>query len=168
MRATLPSKEAQIRKQQNTLVTSAKAIVVFSVWAMIRMVMLFFLNSELIDRFIDVDVSRGAVLILILILSAFGLLIRIYIARCARREANGDPRQRVFYLVLATILLILAVLSIISMFRADPDDSTFAMRMAGLVVDITSAVAVLEMILAVIRIRHLRALPDASRPDTTA
>lgn len=155
------SKDADIRKQETTLICSGWAMIFFGIWSIIRMVLLRFIDPDhFIDFLGDIDYQLDSsllnlILLLFIILLFFDLLLRMYIGFSAIKEGHGKLKKRYTYVIIAIICFVISIGSdVASVITLIDDDVTFEYVLST-IIDISIQFATLEVIIASIRLRKL-------------
>ena len=161
----------ELRRNRDVLRMVGLGIIAFGIWSIVKTIMYLVLEKEklyslirdataTVDGFTDVDTEMvfqliyAITVIFILILLLFEILIRIYVGRCAIKEAKGGKRGRV-YLVLAGVMTLFSVFFLInSLFETEPDIDAILNTVSTLIVEITSFITLIELFIAVYRIRR--------------
>ena len=121
----------KLRKNQNNLVVTGAAVIMFGLWDVVKTIMNMVLNwAELRDSLLQLDGLEEeyiflADIILIILLAIFLMLdlgIRFYIGRSANAEGKGNSKGW-RYVIITALLLISHILSIIN--AASTEYSTF-------------------------------------------
>lgn len=154
--------DAKLRKHRYKLIYSGYAVIAFGVWTIIRMLLMkFFDPTGLEEIFGESDpVSDELVFILIIVLLVADLVFRMYIGISAVNEGRGD-RKAVIYVLLTIIYTAFSLysnaLSLAGLFGGKFSTTSLAIA----VVDLTTSVALIEIIVSSISIRRLMKLqPD--------
>lgn len=164
--------QIKIRRAQNNLIVVGSGTILFSLWTLFRMVAsLFLLKKETLDSFKELPsvkeqpASDGlifAVLVaVVLVVVGVVILVRIYVGRAAIAEGRGHKRSSL-YLVLAALMIFGCFYSIISVFVPSAGDAVlggaFAQHnsVSSIIIELTSAVMLFEMIVSAHTIRKIR------------
>ncbi len=166
--------ERKLRKYEHALVISGAGTILFGAWSVVKAVA-FSIMSPLtilasvipgddLDALHDVGLSNTAVsvvaLVMILLVLLIGLALRYYIGRAAIQDGRRIRRRRPVYIVFAVILSMTLVSSIFwNYIEASPDETatkTLDAMSVSVIVDITSFLCLLEMIVSAIFVRKLR------------
>lgn len=153
------SLEAELRKQQSTLICSGIAIILFGVWSIIRIILMFYFDADHLYNLFDIDYSfygesvKKLVVIMVLILLFLDLIARTYIGLAAIKEGSGELSKRITYIVVAVVCMAIAVTtdvtSIVSFFIEDKDYDA----LISAIVDISIHIATVELVVAAIKAR---------------
>lgn len=157
----METKEASIRKQQNILVCSGVAMILFGLWSILRLTLMRFVDPEhFVNFFSTPDMPStpefmNFILVVALVLLLFDLILRVYIGSSAIKDGLGMLRTKITYIIVAIICLVFAIVSdvtsIISLFY---NDFSFEFFLAS-IIDMSIHIATLEIVIAAIKIRKL-------------
>ena len=164
-----------IRKSQNTLIVVGSGIILFSVWSAARMLgLLFLLRDETVSGLRELmegysailsdNVVFAGLLVIVALVLAVTTGIRTYVGLSAIAEGRGE-RRKSLYLWLAVILCVSNLLSIITNLASDGSATgagalSMETSFSALIIDFTSMVMLLEMIISAVRIKKIRKQPD--------
>jgi len=161
--------QIEIRRRQNTLRVAGVGTALFSIWGAVKLLALFIVFSDESVRAVRsmsdaaIELSDRGVFRVALAAAIIGALIsvavRSYVGRAAVAESKGKKRSW-FYLVVAAFLAFLdftAFASGLLTFGAPQQPGAFSgdVTITSLIIDLTSAVIITEMIIAAVRIRSL-------------
>ena len=176
-----------LRRYQSVLEVTGRGVIVFGVWSVLKGIMLLTLGAVGVDYY-GLESSgpmssaeRIATYIGILIALAIDLLLRLYLGRSALAESGGK-RKSYAYLVVAALFTVTSMTSVAytaySGFRAVARNGASAVvdaltvvdqpglldQFASLVLDFTSGVTTLRMVMAAVRVKRLsKALMGAGK-----
>ena len=159
--------EKKLRRSQVSLVTLGFGVILFGVWSVIKSLLYF--RTGLFDD-LDTQVEPEQLLFVKLVTVAFVALIvfadlgfRLKIGLRARTEGMGR-RQKSGYLVLAALIVLfnLAVelLSISFVVKNGLSGQSYIEYAVSMLVDLSSTVLLIELIVTVLRVRKLSALSE--------
>ena len=145
---------SQTRKAEDNLITIGNGVMLFGAWNFLKFVLSFFIFGA------DVDESQSfavktIVIVVLWIASMIDAGIRVYIGYAARCE--GLRRKKLPYLILTGILLffyIIVVILEIVFLVSTMEEVVYSFIV--LLIDITSAVFLLQLLMNSITIRKLR------------
>ncbi len=154
--------DAKIRKYQDILRISGKAVVLFGVWSIIRLLVLKFFDPDTIEAaFINPALGindkgmADMVFDIAIITLIIDLVFRLIIGRCAVSEGEGKKRS-VVYIIFAIIYvvytIVIEVLDIVNPFRRDID----LLYISTWVIDLTTCMAIIEIVISSIKLRKLK------------
>ena len=160
-----------IRKSQNTLIVVGTGTILFSVWTVVKtMGSLFLLKDEAVAAVRKIVYENGftipdqhifyIVLVIMLIAMLLFLAARTFIGLSAVAEGRGFHRGS-GYLILAVMMIILnivaAIISLISA-RSQESPGIFSndTSLSAHIVELTSMIMLVELVLSAIRIRRVR------------
>lgn len=162
--------QIKIRKSQNTLIVVGTGTILFGIWTALKMIgSLFMLKKETVeamrklaaggfDQNTDQQVfavTLGIALFATLIL----LFLRTFIGLSALAEGRGQRKNR-SYLLVAVLMIIATVLSFgFNFFSVTGEKAYGALTpdtsFSGMIIELTSFIMLIEMVISAIRIRKL-------------
>lgn len=166
--------DAKLRKYENTLVISGAAVVTFGLWSIVKAVLYFIMvspeglvkniKSDELAQLQFGDLSENTVgyllIAVILFLLVLDLLLRLYIGRSAVADGRHLRKKRITYVVMAFLVAAGLVSSLVTRFFRTEQDTiwvdSFETASVSTIVDLTSLLALIEMIIAAIMVRRLR------------
>ena len=170
------SKQIAIRKCQSNLIIVGTGVIALAVWDAIKTVLLLvILRNETVDnikRSAEADaegVSNTALFVVVCFFTLIVLLIvvtaRLYIGRSSISEGRGG-RGRRGYLFLACVSIVFSTISIfsdISIYVNDQIPQEYGalsndVSLPAIIIEVTSMIMMLEMVVSAIRIRKLRGM----------
>lgn len=149
---------AKMRKHQTTLICSGVAVIAFGLWSILRtMMMLIFRKSyfrELLagNGDIPVELSTKILYITIFVMLILDLLFRLYAGMKAIREGSGKHR-RITYIILSILYVAFFVSMDVFLFFDDYGRGVNIENIAGLIIDLTTQIAFIEIIVSSIALR---------------
>ncbi len=168
--------EAKLRKNEHALVISGVGVIAFGIWSVIKATIYFILiPMEQLTKTGERDVVVGlqslgltdrgigyliAVSILFVLMLDFAL--RLYIGKAAVHDGRRLKKKRFTYVVLAIIVAASLTSNLVQrcILLSSEDALLWGAVMASanvsVIVDITSLLALIEMIVAAIMVRRLR------------
>ena len=162
--------EAEIRRHETTLIYSGYAVIAFGLWSIIRTVLMRLMDPAALQRLFFDDASLsleeyGTVLYwILLVLLVLDLLYRTYLGMSAVREGQGQKKKWV-YVVLAFLYAEGCVVGDVRALISPPGGVYSLDLIVGTVVDLTSCVALLEIVWASVHLRLLKKKAAESRED---
>ena len=160
----------QLRRDENTLMVVGSGVIIFGVWSVLKVLLLETTRlPEMMEeiRLQDLGLEETGIgdlswvvaaltMVFILIGLLLDLSIRVFVGLSARAEGKGKKQGRV-YLVLSALLLVVSGLSFCSYIYAFSRGSDQVMDSdAAILVELTSFVTLLQMILSAVRVRRAR------------
>ena len=160
----------RLRRDENTLMVVGSGVIVFGIWSVVKALLqgtasfskmleeaqLEYAGLEgsgLTDLSWVVAALASAVVLLVLLLD---LTIRVFVGLSARAEGRGKKQGRA-YLVLSVLLLVLSGIYIFSyVFMLFSGSDQVMDADAAILVELTSLVTLLQMILSAVRVRRAR------------
>ena len=158
--------EREIRRNQNYLVILGTGVLAFAVWTVVRTLAQYFLQQAEIKAMVEVEAAAPpeivnaamtVMLILILALLVIELILRLIVGFSARAEGKGKKKRK-GYLVVAVFLIVLQAFSIgITLAGIFTDPGVIVEGIIGILIEITSAITIIQLIMASVRLRKLTA-----------
>lgn len=167
--------ERKLRKYEHTMVISGVGIILFGVWSIVKASIFFLITplehlAEVLpgdqkEKIAEDGFSQEAiaytVLVMILIILLVSLMIRLYIGRAAIQDGRRIRRRRPFYIVCAILIGVSLISSTIATLRPGSGEeaawaSDLNVASVSVVVDLTSLLCVVELIISAILVRKLR------------
>ncbi|MCR5653137.1 MAG: hypothetical protein K6F88_04980 [Ruminococcus sp.] len=147
--------EAKIRRTQDNLFVLGTSVIAFGLWNLIKFTVYFFFNSDDIKQAVDEKYFIFSIIVT-WVMFFISFLLRCFIGISARAEGKGK-RKSVLYLVFTGIIMSVYFLIIVfeTFFFIFQLEHIFTM-VVTLIIDITSFMFLLELMINSIRIRHLR------------
>lgn len=152
--------QLDLRRQQNNLVILGGGVIAFSLWGLLKM-LLILITANTQKNYILQDVGEGmaekiAFYVLFFIFIFADLLFRIYIGRSAIAEGRGK-RKGTLYLLFAILLFVFYMAGIgLNMFIKLAEYESLEDRIVQTVIEITSAVIYLELFISALRTRAIQ------------
>ena len=161
--------QIQIRKDQNTLIVVGTGTIIFGLWTMAKMLgMVFILRKETIAALkenyegvaeIPDNFVFWGILVMTFIIMAVILAVRTYVGMSAISEGRGK-RKGILYLLFAMIMVAASIYYLvagISTVDAPEQMGAFTrdQSISALIIEATSMVMTIEMIVSALRIRKL-------------
>lgn len=152
------SKQARLRRDRDTLMVAGGGVMAFGFWSVIKSISFLLFNTDYVrEQLGDTgEVPEGLLLALTYLFVGLVLLadlaFRLFIGRSARAEAGGRRRGWV-YLAAAGILCVMYAVSVPAAFALGGTTDLLDTVISALV-DLTSAVMLLELIIAAVRVKR--------------
>ena len=160
----------QLRRDENTLMVVGSGVIVFGIWSVLKVLLLE--TTRLPEMMAEIrledlgfeelglgDLSwvvAAMAIVFILIGLLLDLSIRVFVGLSARAEGKGKKQGRA-YLVLSALLLVVSGLSFCSYIYTYSRGSDQVMDAdAAILVELTSFITLLQMILSAVRVRRAR------------
>ena len=168
--------QVKLRKYEHILAVSGVGVIAFGLWSIVKASVYVILSpvsqfSELIpkeelEQLEEIGVGERTTDITIIVMLMFALtldvLVRIYVGRCAIAEGRELKKKRFIYVILAAIMAlglvsapIHEVMGLLGSEVPEQADVMNAMSVSW-IVDITSMLALIELVVAAIMVRRLR------------
>ncbi len=150
--------EAKLRKYRNNLITGGFAIILLSLWDAAKLVISLFLDTtykESLSELFDMDDTFLFVLEVLVFVIFYGIVIffNIFTGLTAIAVGKGKKRKPV-YLVIGIIVFFIDIYSVYSSIT-DMVGMTFDINIAGIILDLTSAVATADLFISSIMVYRL-------------
>lgn len=149
--------DAKIRKLRNKLICSGYAVIAFGVWSIVRIILLRLTGAPTLHDMLGQEqgpaVERFLYILLTAVLS-MDLLFRIYVGRSAIREGQGE-RHGLFYLILTFLYTAVSLWSDLSYLSGAFHGGADSAMIAANIVDITTCIAMGEIIVSSLYLRIL-------------
>ena len=153
--------EAKIRKHQDILKCSGYAVIAFGVWSIIRMFLLKILDPLGIEEMVEIQSEESreflvaVYFIMVVVLLCVDLLFRVYVGLSAVHEGQGKTVKPV-YIVLTALYAAVSVWSDLSYFFHLNTGSFSLNMLASTIIDLTSCVAMSEIVCSSLSMRRIR------------
>lgn len=157
--------QRKLRRYQSLLSISGMAVIVFGLWNILKTAMGIILSPDTLlasisqtvevlpSTTIEFIVFYGVIFVFLLI----ELGIRLYIGLSARADSEGKKKKSIVYIVISMIVVSANISGMAcSYFTANILNMSLIIILITIVVDITSVVAFIEMIVAAITVRSVR------------
>lgn len=168
--------EIKLRKYEHALVVSGVGVIAFGLWSIVKATIYFILipldqltrtqMAEGMSELQSMGITDRALGYLIAAAILFAMLIdfslRLYIGRAAVIDGRRLGKKRFVYVILAMFVaagLVLSLLSRVLRLAAGEDSlwtEAIAQANVSTIVDLTSLMALIEMIIAAFMVRRLR------------
>ena len=150
----------RLKKSETVLVICGNGVVFFGVWSLIKSIMSVVLyNSDFhqyMAQYQDIHMFQGLVYGIVFFILAMDLFFRFYLGRSASAEVKGKKKKG-NYIVLAFFVLFYTVFGLIaSLFIMLPDDISILTTITTALVEFTSALTLLQLIISAICVRKIR------------
>ena len=144
--------ETKVRRTQDNLFIMGTSVIVFGLWDLIKFTVYFFVNSDEIKQ---ASGEKYFMLSVIVVWTIFfvSFLLRCFIGFSARAEGKGK-RKSILYLICAGMIALVyfsIIVFEVSYFITDQENIITAI--VTLIIDITSLVFLVELIVNSIKIR---------------
>ena len=169
----------KLRRYENRLAISGMAVIAFGLWSIVKALAYFLTQSyDVIDAFgleddshsleeglkvADLHSAFSGVLIgIIFTVLVFELLVRVYVGRSAFLDGRELKKKSPVYIILSFLIALLLILSLVNRavtgIEGAATDRSEVMDTAVVsnLLDITSLLALAEMVISGIRVRRLR------------
>ena len=150
--------EAKLRKRKDILISSGKAVILFGIWSIVRIILAELFDPEELKELIgNVSGTPDEVylvlsFVMIIALMSIDLLIRYYVGKSAISEGNGQKRN-VAYIILAGIYVAVTIAFDCYGITALKDGVTI-MVISTFLIDISSSFAFAEIMFSALMVRY--------------
>ena len=153
---------AIIRKNQNILINSGKAVIVFGIWAIVRLFLMQILNRDELNLYLqwvtdltDTGYLTAALISLfVLLFLDFGL--RLYIGIRAIRNGRSQCTD-VLYIVLSVVYVAVTFFSDLTLFGKPEVPELVICVIGSLAIDLSTFVALIAIILSSMQLKKAEA-----------
>ena len=164
-----------MRKYQNLLDCVGTGVIMFGLWAMIKSAMTLILSMDQIKLLVETmgvpeeDFASTIPMMVIGVAVVFGtdMVLRLIIGLSARKEARSrDLKNRLGYMVFAVILCIISVGSLFAdtlQLRLGPSPEIMMDAIIAIIIDATSIVMTVELIVAGLKVKRYKKMIAASK-----
>lgn len=156
--------ERELRRFQNNLLISGYAVIAFGIWSILKAVFYVFLEPDYFEGMVgwaELDeFGMGVVYFLIFFLLVIDMLLRLFIAGRAIKEAKGK-KTGTFHLYLTGILVLSSLVSLVTVFSPDNYVYSISDTVVSVVVELTSVYIFVELIYSSIMIRTISKKKEA-------
>ena len=159
--------QTELIKHRHTLAVVGMGAIAFGIWSLIKSI-LYFVLVEPIFKTISSnydDLSNSKYEAWVLVAITFDMLLRWKVGRKAMAVSRGEREPGVGFFILSSILLLMdmaeLIMGALSIAGIIPSDEDITDQISTLLVDFTSVVMLIEMIVAAVMIRKLtKAISD--------
>ncbi len=149
----------QLKKSETILVICGNGVIFFGVWSLIKSIMSIVIYKgdlyQYLVQYQNAHLLRGLAYGSVIFVLAMDLFFRFYLGMSASAEAKGKKKKK-GYLFLAFFMLFYTVLGLVATLFLLPDDISLLTTMTTILVEFTSALTLLQMIISAIRVREIR------------
>ncbi len=150
----------RLKKNETVLVICGNGVIFFGVWSLIKSIMSVVLyNSDFhqyMAQYQDIHMFQGLVYGSVFFILAMDLFFRFYLGMSASAEVKGKKKKS-NYIVLAFFVLFYTVFGLVaSLFIMPPDDISILTTITTVLVEFTSALTLLQLIISAICVRKIR------------
>ena len=148
------TKTEKIRRDQHTLVILGNGVMLFGVWSFVKAILVLWLNPSVYMQRADPSAEKITIVIAVVIVLVVDLLLRFFVGRSARNAGLGK-KTHIVYIGAAVILMILYLISTGGMlYQVVTLQDNWFERIINLIIDITSFVILLELIVASVKVKR--------------
>lgn len=159
----------ELRRYQNRMTTCGIGIIGFGFWAMVRSTAAFMTaDTALFADFVDagITITQIHIIGIILMFIIFSIMMTLYGFIGLRAIAIGKGKKPgIFYLIISFLVFLFNLSDVYSTSKemiekysnisSGPTIANFDVNIAGLVVNITSALIMAELIISIFKVRKL-------------
>jgi hypothetical protein len=146
-------KEVKLRRYRNLLTISGLGVIAFGLWSVLKTILLFVFREEALAALPDDVLTRVIFFVIVGVLLLTDFAIRLFIGLSARAEGLGKKKGYA-YLVFAVLLALASAASVAAIFF-DTGTTSILEIIVSVIVEVTSLVAVIELIAAAIHVKRL-------------
>lgn len=154
------SMEARIRQHQNILIYSGMGVILFGVWSMAKMALFQLMDEKGIEGLIEIADQdmleyRFVVELIVIVLMLMDLLLRVYVGMNAIRIGKQGKCSKRF-LVITILYILVSAFTVVSLaLNMNIQEDYFLDNVANFLIDLTSFVALTEIICSTWKLRRL-------------
>ncbi len=153
----------RLRKYSNRLYMSGLGMITFSIWSVVRYIVMIIQDKELVKSLVvEGDHTKEqlfwgymVLLVFVLIVLVLIMMVPIYIGRCAMKIGRGKKKRKSVFYIIITILFLISM--IIPYLEGDNSELSYGiiLSIVAIIIDLTMAFACIEIIYCGIRLRKL-------------
>ena len=162
--------DALTRKYCDYLKISAKALIYFGIWGIVRAFFIYDSEHSAISEVADdiqqvTDIDSAA-----WVIAAIGLCIiidlafRLYVKRSVAKEIKGNMHNS-FYLLVAVLYIIISIAIYVLFIKAGLISNSLLESISMILLDISTLVALSIIIVYAVRLRKIRSLVEITGED---
>ncbi len=149
----------RLKKSETVLVICGNGVIFFGVWSLIKSIMSIVLYKGDLHQYMvqyqNAHMLRGLAYGMVFFILAMDLFFRFYLGMSASAEAKGKKKKK-NYIILAFFMLFYTVFGLVATFFLLPDDISILTTITTVLVEFTSALTLLQMIISAINVRKIR------------
>jgi len=158
------SKEAKIRKYQDIVKCAGWAIIAFGFWIVFRQGFYIYSEYESLAATYEFDpgdvIYKVAIIIAVALVAGLDILFRLFLFKSTIKVSEGHGKQNIV-IVICIVLCILSMLSSIYDFRMYYGQGDINELIVIVLIDISSNIALIEIIISCLKLKSLRRLEAA-------
>ena len=178
-------KERKLRQYEHILAISGVGVVAFGLWSVVKAVLYFILfpNEEVEEQILSEGFSSMEdaglsdqhaliiIIIIVLVLMNLDFLLRLYVGKSAVADGRGTRKKRFVYVVWAMLIAAGLIFNMVSRWimigkgEASIWSNLTDADSVSMIIDATSLLAVIELIVAAFMVRKLRRELSAGRTE---
>ena len=162
--------ERRLNKLNEMLIVSGTGVITFGFWTVIKVFLMLIFKFDEINDLMDGDLTnpeqRWDVILIMIIVCLIIIGIRSYVGLSARAEGMGR-HKRVSYIIVAVFMLVFEVAGTIEGLDmlVDASFDKTVDNVIELLVDITSYIILIQMIISAIGVRIVKARRRGGKAD---
>lgn len=166
-----------LRRNEDSLYISGVAVLLFSLWDMVRFTMAVIMNPKMLKQFVenigineeDLVIGEAITIIVFAVILLLAVIIRLFIFLGARAESKGGKRGWIYIIIAALTLIFLIAdqvdtfIDFVKNFMTIMDGGEVVNEMAGMdtaaassLLTITSMFALADIIKSSVTVKRLR------------
>ncbi len=143
------------RKMEINLITLGTGVILFSAWLFIKFALSYLIYGSDFDEELDEEMMTAANIFL-WITAALSSLIYFYIGQSARSEGKGKRKSGFYLFLTGTVILFGALAILLEIVLLSGNTLELIPMLVTLIIDITSQVILIELMVNAVGIRKLR------------
>ena len=152
--------DAQIRKFQDCMIISARALLAFGLWGLLR-VFFFKASGDTVFHILAEESALEGMdpvtfeIMFIIVYLIFDVAFRIYVSRAAISEGRGKKRS-IVYLIVSVLYILISLFSYVVIINDNSIGGTLIEDISAIIIDLTTLFALVVIIYSSIKVRRLR------------
>ena len=160
---------AKIRKYQDYMIISARALLAFGLWGLLR-VFFFKASGQTVFQILAEESAGTGMdpvvfeIMFIIVYLIFDVVFRIYVGRSALAEGRGRKRS-IVYLVVAALYILISLISYIVIIGDNSIGGTPIEDISAVIIDLTTLLALVIIIVSSINVRRMRKIKKGAEEN---
>lgn len=152
--------DAQIRKYQDSMIISARALLAFGLWGLLR-VFFFKASGDTVFHILAEESALEGMdpvtfeIMFIIVYLIFDVAFRIYVSRAAISEGRGKKRS-IVYLIVSVLYILISLFCYVVIIGDNSIGGTLIEDISAIIIDLTTLFALVVIIYSSIKVRRLR------------
>ena len=152
--------DAQIRKYQDSMIISARALLAFGLWGLLR-VFFFKASGDTVFHILALESELEGMdpvvfeIMFIIIYLIFDVAFRIYVSRSAIAESHGRKRS-IAYLIVSVLYILISLFSYVVIINDNSIGGTLIEDISAIIIDLTTLFSLVVIIYSSVKVRRLR------------